>query len=442
MQDLNEDLDDLFRHAVDKFELKPVVSKWDELSGRIISIKRPSTLADTIRSKYRKWMMLVVLFILIPVAIISVMPLFNGYKTTKAKAQGAVVQAEIKKNAAEIANQKANTEHHPVSRVQDLLVKPSEKTNEKPSETSSVESSNKPYLKSVETVAPEDPNYDKNERLIPEKNLAGLQRMEAGSAFTSEAATKSKPVTQIYSDDPLVEAAYSINTLSLFEQREPLTLHLSHQKNLPLQHLDYPRRQGFYLGLVAGPMLTQVKHQGLKKSGFDFGLLVGYTINKKFSIETGLFYTKQYYYVSGPYYNEFAGINYASSLEGSRNAIEMPLTLKYNIICKPKGNFFITTGVSSYVGVSDKILIHVMDSIHVPIPNHFDYGVTSLLPSYINISLGYEYKIGKFANIRIEPYFQIPLNSNTGNSFKTQNSGGSIPVFNSGIHIGISRFIR
>ncbi len=438
MQDLNEDLDDLFRHAVDKFGLKPVVSKWDELSGRIISIKRPRSLADTIRSKYRKWMMLLALIILLPIAILSLMPVIKGYKTTKSKAQGAALQTEIKKNTNEIANQKTNTEHNPGSKMQELLVKPSEKTFDKPSETSSM----KPAMKTVVTAAPEDIDYHKNERLIPEKNLAVLQRIEIGSAFISEAAIKSNPVVQIHSYDLGLEAAYSINTLSLFENGEPLTLHLSHQKNLPLQHLDYPRRQGFYLGLVAGPMLTQVKHQGLKKSGFDFGLLAGYTLNKKFSIETGLFYTKQYYYVTGKYYNEFAGVNYAASLEGSRNAIEMPLTLKYNIICKPAGNFFIAAGISSYVGVSDKILIHVMDSVHIPIPNHFDYGVTSLLPSYINISLGYEYKIGKFANIRIEPYFQIPLNSNTGNSFKTQNSGGSIPVFNSGIHIGISRFIR
>ena len=220
-----------------------------------------------------------------------------------------------------------------------------------------------------------------------------------------------------------------------------MTLHSNTYKNFTLQHLDYPHRQGFYLGLVGGPMLTQVKHQGTTKSGFDFGILAGYTLSKKFSIETELFYTRQYFYVSGPYYNEFANINDVSSLQGSRKAFEISLNLKYNVIRSANGNFFVTAGTSTYSGTNDKILIKVKDSIPPPSQN-FDAGITSLLPSYVNISLGYEYKIGKFADIRIEPYFQIPLNINTGNSFKTQDHGGSIQVFNSGIHIVISRFIR
>ena len=152
-------------------------------------------------------------------------------------------------------------------------------------------------------------------------------------------------------------------------------------------------------------------------------------------------YTQQYYYVSGKFYNEFARTNNVISLEGNRTAFEIPLTLKYNVFRRPGGNFFVSAGASTFVGVNDKVLITVPDGT-LPPSRHFDYGVTSYLPAYVNFSIGYEYKIGKSADIRIEPYIQIPLNTSTGNSFKTEDTGGSIRVFNTGIHIGISRFIR
>ena len=48
------------------------------------------------------------------------------------------------------------------------------------------------------------------------------------------------------------------------------------------------------------PELTSVKLQPAKKS-FDIGLLVGYNLNKKLSIELGFMLAQKYYYTSGKY---------------------------------------------------------------------------------------------------------------------------------------------
>ncbi len=79
MRDLNEDLDDQFREAVDRYTLRPVDSHWDELSGKIISIKRPSSIADPIRSKYRRWTIALAFLMLISVAgrLFFIMPVFS-----------------------------------------------------------------------------------------------------------------------------------------------------------------------------------------------------------------------------------------------------------------------------------------------------------------------------------------------------------------------------
>ena len=452
MQDLNEDPDEQFRVAVDKITLKPADSRWNEMSGKIISIKR-SSLADTIRSKYRKWMMLLVLFILLPVALFFLVPGFNGIHKVHANGAGTVVQ----KNTTENVNQKTNSSKKSDSQTTEPVTGSSQvqsvaqgsaqtgtTTQSKSDAREAAQTGLSGLAQSVTEIAsknqPAQSNYAWTD---PGKKEYGLDVFDAGSSVFSEPSSKPMVVGLALSDAlsfaPIDSKAGSL----AFDKKEiaSLTLQSNTQKNLPLQHLDMPRRQGFYLGLVGGPLLTEVKNQGLKKSGFDLGLLAGYTLSKKFSIETGVLYTHQYYYVSGKYYNEFAGINNAASLEGSRNAFEIPLTLKYNFIRKTGRNFYIAAGASTFVGVSDKVVIQVAEGT-IPPSAHFDYGVTSYLPAYVNISLGYEYKLGKSADIRLEPYFQIPLNSNTGNSFKTESSGGSIQVFNAGIHIVISRFIR
>ncbi len=138
--------------------------------------------------------------------------------------------------------------------------------------------------------------------------------------FSSSAFSEPSIQTSYLSDWPRSDAlilftSWLIRTTgaSSLDKKEAAPLTLQSQKNLPLQHLDIPRRQGIYLGFVGGPLLTEVKSQGSKKAGYDIGLFAGYTLNKKFSIETGFYYTHQYFYVSGEYYNGIAGINYASS---------------------------------------------------------------------------------------------------------------------------------
>jgi hypothetical protein len=418
MRDLNEDLDEQFREAVDRYTLRPVDSQWDELSGKIISIKRSSPVADPVRSKYRRWALVLVLLILLPVAYIMLVP---GNSSLKSVIQ--IQGAETNSSAAQPGLQKAGKKTLPVQgqSADPLDVKTSSSSPALTATT--VADFNKATPETLPDVSDQNP-YIEN----------AIQSNPA-------AISPSRNELEIDASDFVSHSLSSLSTDLAVSEMAPLTIQTNTQKNLPLKHLDYPHRQGFYIGILSGPMLTQVKNQGLKKSGFDLGLLGGYTLGKKFSIESGIYFTQQYYYVSGKYYNEFAGINYAAGLEGRRTAFEVPLNVKYNFIRQAGGNFFATAGVSTFIGVNDKVLIRVAEGA-IPPSAHFDYGNTSYLPSYMNISAGYEYKIGKSADIRVEPYVQIPLNSNTGNSFKTASSGASIQVFNAGIHIGISDFIR
>ena len=79
------------------------------------------------------------------------------------------------------------------------------------------------------------------------------------------------------------------------------------------------RNQGFFWGVNMGlPIWSLVEHGKITNPGFDIGMIVGYKINKYVSVETGLFYSKYFYFVSGKYLTQIVGASDARIVEGSK----------------------------------------------------------------------------------------------------------------------------
>ncbi len=404
MQDLNNEMDDLFRKAVEFYPLKRCDSQWDMLSAKIKSKKRWVLFLPIVfrQNKLRIPIFLGVM-VLIPAVIISLTPLANKKSALNISKK---IYPSIMPNT--MLYEKPN------KRISSLSLRPSFSLKDKNSINNKIYSAPVPLLLSDMLFAELSNSNDRYARVeIPND--------------------EDRPI-------PEVHPVYPERHLHFDNQPEWQNPKAEH-KNLTLQHLTLPRRQGFYLGVQAGPMLSQVKNQGITKPGFDFGLLMGYSFSKRLSLETGIMRTRQYFTAGGDYLQEILNIGGAKSLDGSRSAISIPFKLKYNIINGFSGNFFLTAGVSSVVGVNDHIVI-LVNYLPVPPANKIGLGAPSYLPAYLNFTLGYDYKIGNCSNIRIEPYLEIPTNSTAGNSFKTRQPDHYFHVFNSGIHIIISSFIR
>ena len=423
MQDLNNEMDDLFRKAVELYPLRPCESKWDELSTKINSKKYPVLFPGLLGR--RRNIRMSILFggiLLIPVAIVSIVPTLI-HKSDKNSPPKEILTPNISSAKSPENIKFTPTRIHISSRINDENSKQA-KTNTDQSEQ-------------IFT------NHDGLIPIIPQADPYSIKSLNILTPEISETEMKYARVETVHDYNPLI---FGIDPLYFnqiqYDQLPEFAGPVVEHKYLPLQHLGQPRRQGFYLGILGGPLISQVKHEGLTKSGFDFGLLVGYTFCKKFSIETGLMRAKQYYTVEeGGLLNQIVAVPGAKSLDGNRDAFTIPLNLKYNAVSTANGNFFISAGVSTFIGVNDHTMITIADR-PIPPATEFDLGAPSYLPAYLNVSLGYEYKMGKFSSIRIEPYMEIPLKSSAGNSFKTQVGGSPIQVFNSGIHIGISRYVH
>src|SRR2546421_5382379 len=62
------------------------------------------------------------------------------------------------------------------------------------------------------------------------------------------------------------------------------------------------RRQHFYLGLIAGMDVSNVKLQRMSKTGYTAGVLIGYHLTPAISVESGAFLDQKSYYSDGEYF--------------------------------------------------------------------------------------------------------------------------------------------
>jgi hypothetical protein len=248
------------------------------------------------------------------------------------------------------------------------------------------------------------------------------------------------PITRIQS---LLKPLYSTSGQPILAgsvQPSPYKkLMLLEKQSLPTGNDKEDRRQqkAFYLGVSAGPLFDEVKNQGLKKTGFNFGLIAGYRIRNKFSLETGLLFAQKPYFSTGQYFSmdKVSGSMPQGmeilSLEGKNEVLEIPVKIKYDFLHKPARHFFSTAGFSSYICTHEKNnYLTAMNGVQQTMTSSYKNRSRSLAAT-MDLSVGYEHKIGRSQTIRIEPYIQIPLHGM---------GVGSMPMKSTGIKIGITRF--
>jgi len=187
----------------------------------------------------------------------------------------------------------------------------------------------------------------------------------------------------------------------------------------------------FYLGLSAAPDLSFIKSQGVKKVGYDFGLLLGYHFSKRLAVEGGFLWDRKKYFTDGKYFDKnnagLASYVWVKSVDGSCNMFEIPLSVRYDFSLKPS-TFFVSAGFNSYLMKKEDYTYKAMangswyegDRSYKNSGNHF---FASLM-----VTAGYSLRVVRNTNIRFEPYYKLPLKKiGTGN----------MPLTSTGINISL-----
>lgn len=172
------------------------------------------------------------------------------------------------------------------------------------------------------------------------------------------------------------------------------------------------RNNKLYLGVSTGPDYAVIKGQQLSYPGLNIGVLAGYYINERFSAEIGIVLTHKNYFTEGKYLApnsirrddaEIINVNAYNSIT------EIPVALRYDISTKPKGKWFAGMGGVSYIIHKERYTYWYDKNGQEKKGTRYNNKSSNNWMSNIQLSMGYERTIRPGLQVRVEPYYRIPV---------------------------------
>lgn len=190
---------------------------------------------------------------------------------------------------------------------------------------------------------------------------------------------------------------------------------------------------GLYIFGAAGAEASSTKFFSYKNSTIapGYGLGFGYQLNRHLSVQAA-FYAAAKKYIAGPNdYNVKAG-SYLSTVkiikvDANCMVYEVPVSIQYNWLIKPKANYYVALGLSSYIMKKEKYN-YTFERNYTQYTYPYDYTKNSHLFAALQFSLGMEKQIGRKFYIQAAPTVSLPL----------QGVGeGSVKIFTTRLQVGL-----
>ncbi|MEO6720934.1 MAG: porin family protein [Ferruginibacter sp.] len=410
MQDVENDMDDLFQRAAQDYPLKPGKEDWQSVYDRIKDESNEPAPALPLRKKRNT--IVTVLATLLVLSLASLVAL-HQYDTSKSR----IPQSSATKQAGE---------------------KPL------PSELATIPGSDPENIKDSEPLTGSPVQKD---ALIEAGNDV-MQQPSKKSANTKYAASHSStfpagstvsiyadPVTQEIENQASIEKiSPAVISFGQLVQHETTVSRVNlpaavtaTKKNKPLVSSSR-----LYAGIVAGVGFNKGKSMKFNTKGFNYGFIAGYQLSNRIALESGLIVNNPNYVSKGEYFNmsKMAATMPAgmviNNLESNTTLLEIPLKIKYDVVKKNNAALFITGGISSY------IITRETNNYNISMNGQPDkmtgiYADKSYeIPAAIDLSVGYQKRVSSFLNIRVEPFLKIPI----------QGIGvGNLPVTSAGLQV-------
>ncbi|MCK5208026.1 MAG: hypothetical protein KAQ79_08395 [Cyclobacteriaceae bacterium] len=168
----------------------------------------------------------------------------------------------------------------------------------------------------------------------------------------------------------------------------------------------------FSLGIGFSPDFSTVGFGNFVTPGSRWTIQAEYSFLNRLSIITGIVLVNNKYEAYGVDYHAPSaywknGI-VAEEAYGECKMVDIPLNLRYDILSKPRHKLFVSGGASTYfVLKEDYYFQYEQDDPDLP-----DYWGTDEMTVYpfgiVNISVGYQYLLGRKGSIQVEPFIKIP----------------------------------
>lgn len=447
MQYVDDDMDNLFRRAAEGYPLKTDAANWDKFKA-LMDKDAALTQIEAQKQKQSKrrllWLLLLIPFAFICMPYHHLMNTLKNQSAVSKNNQPNTSLKEITNATSSSIKQKENLADKNLTSDQQNKI--SEKLiDDTKKQTSAKAKTNLHYNSSQVITASASKTSDVKHFYAAAKKMAvSMQRSEADNhqseSDISVTAKTDNYDAHLYRTVDLSLADSSHQTTELANPFIPAFSAVpADKKNTAVaKPLKLPKQQHFYAGIAVAPDVTTVKMQSVKQAGYNIGMIAGYTLNKRWSIETGFFYEKKFYYTRGESYKikDYVLPPYTTlnNVNGGCTMYEIPLFVKYNFAAKKKHSFFVTGGLSSYIMKAENYDLNYLYDYQGYV---YDYSysikntdVGNYWLSVASFSIGMEMPVKNYGKFRIEPYIRTPLKGV---------GSGELNIMSSGLQLSFTR---
>ena len=174
------------------------------------------------------------------------------------------------------------------------------------------------------------------------------------------------------------------------------------------------RLSRFSIGVKATPDLSTVGGlSNFQSPGYSFGFDIAYRINERLSVSTGVARSVVKYNANEGGYDMpgyLTGGMIPDRMTGECILLDIPLSLRYDVLSFSVSRIFATGSLSSYIMLNEAYSFGYENSYGSTVESNYDNRTgTSHLMSNAGISIGYEHDLNSRFSVRIEPQLKIPL---------------------------------
>jgi len=168
----------------------------------------------------------------------------------------------------------------------------------------------------------------------------------------------------------------------------------------------------FSLKLSVSPDFSSIKFFDPDKPGMNYGILVGYSFSKRWSVFTGVIASRKIYSsteIDEPYTSS-GGYDYpVSKLDGDCRVLDIPLNVYYSFYQGRTLSFSAGLGVSSYLMLEEDYIYHVDNPYGSNVYSNSVENKNNEWLKVLNISFIMQKKLSNQFSLEVEPFLKAPL---------------------------------
>jgi Outer membrane protein beta-barrel domain len=167
----------------------------------------------------------------------------------------------------------------------------------------------------------------------------------------------------------------------------------------------------WFVKLPVSPDFSSIDYNKVGKAGVNIGLMVEYTLGRRFSVSSGAIWSKKLYDQKNPDKTYTAG-NWSTrpiKMNGDCRVLDLPLNITYYIVPERNTSLFITVGSSSYLMLKESYTYTIRkNQDEYEWEQNFSNKNNEWF-SMLNVSIGIQQRIGKRLYAQAEPFIKAPI---------------------------------